>query len=296
MKARLDCITCVLRQALRASRKVTENEEIQEKILRQAMKELLEMNWRNTPFFMSYRVHKIVSEITGVDDPYKMVKKQSNDYVLGLYTRLKELVDASRDPLETAVKLAIAGNVIDFASVEKPEIENTIGKVLAGKLAINDYPYLKNKVPTARRLLFFADNAGEIVFDKLLLETMIEMRSKPFEKITFVVKEEPIINDATVEDAVYAGINSLPNISLKTISYKGLNLEEDNPDLKKWFLTHDLILSKGQSNYENFDKYENIFFILLVKCSVVARDLKVNIGDTVIKYNRPKSPFTRFIR
>ena len=256
MKAQLDCVICVLRQALRASRKVTEDEEIQEKILRRAMKELLEMNWKNTPFYMSYRVHRIVGEITGVNDPYRMVKKQSNNYILGLYPRLKELVDASRDPLETAVKLAIAGNVIDFASVEKPEIEDTIKKVLAGELAINDYPYLKNKVPTARRLLFFADNAGEIVFDKLLLETMIKIRDKPFEKITFVVKEQPIINDATIEDAIYIGINSLPNISLKTISYKGRNLEEDNPDLEKWFLTHDLILSKGQSNYENFDKYE----------------------------------------
>jgi len=287
---------CVLRQALRASRKVTEDEEIQEKILRRAMRELLEIDWRNTPFYMSYRVHRIVSEITGVNDPYKIIKKQSNDYVLRLYPKLKEFINASRDPLETAVKLAIAGNVIDFASVEKPEIENTIKRILAGKLAINDYPYLKNKVPTARRLLFFADNAGEIVFDKLLLETMIKMRSKPFERITFVVKEEPIINDATVEDAIYIRINSLPNISLKTISYRGRNLEEDNPDLEKWFLTHDLIISKGQSNYENFDRYENIFFILLVKCPVVARDLKVNIGDTVIKYNRPRSPFTRFIR
>ncbi|RLE63973.1 MAG: hypothetical protein DRJ38_06375 [Thermoprotei archaeon] len=296
MEIQLDCVICVLRQALRASRKVTDDIEIQEKVLRCAMEELLEMNWKTTPFYMSYRIHKIVSELTGVDDPYREVKRRSNDQVLKLYPKFKELVEISRDPLKTAVKLAIAGNIIDFAAVEKPEVEETVETVLKKKFAINDYPYLKNKVLTARQLLFFADNAGEIVFDKLLLETMIKIREKPFEKITFVVKREPIINDATVEDATYVKITSLPNVDIKTISYKGRNLEADNPNLKKWFLAHDLILLKGQSNYENFDKYDNVFFMLIVKCPVVARDLKVNIGDIVLKYNRPKSPFTRFIR
>ncbi len=298
METRLDCIVCIVHQALKASRHVTDDIEVQEKVLRRVMEELLEIDWRKNPSDIAYKVHKTVRDITGVNDPYKEVKKESNSRALKLYPRLKEIVENSGDPLETAVKLAIAGNTIDFAAVEKSDVEKTVERVLEKEFAINGYPYLKNKVQTARRLLYFADNAGEIVLDKLLIETMMKVRNRFFEKITFVVKGGPVLNDATPEDAVYVNITSLPNLELKTMSNgdEGSGPERSSLEVRKWFLKHDLVLAKGHDNYAGFSDYENIFLMLIVKCPVVAEDLGVKVGSIVLKYNPLKSPFQRFIR
>ena len=284
MKLHLDCIPCFQRQALQAVRFLSDDEKLHEKVLREVAKKLLESNWESTPPELAHEVHRIVKRLTNEKDPYKEAKKESNDIVLKMYPALKEKVGASNDPLRTAVRLAIAGNIIDFGPLQGFNLEEVIGEVLKKKFAIDDYEKLKEKLKDAETLLFFADNAGEIGFDKLLIETLLEAKS--FEKIAFVVKGGPIINDATLEDAAYIGLCDLPKTEFLRLSNgeAGTGPERNAQEVKRWIRKHDLVISKGQGNYEVLSENDGLFFLLMAKCPVIASDLGVEVGDIVLKY------------
>jgi len=286
MKLNLDCIPCFQRQALQAVRFISDDEELHQKVLREVTKKLLESKWDSTPPELAHEVHKIVKNITKENDPYKEVKKESNVSVLKMYPKLKARVKESKNPLRTAVRLAIAGNIIDFGPLQEFNLEKTIKEVLKKKFAIDDYEKLEEKLESAKTLLFFADNAGEIGFDKLLIETFLE--AKKLEKITFVVKGGPIINDATVEDAIYMGFRDLPNIKFLALSNGEAETgpERSSQIVKSWIKKHDLVISKGQGNYEGLSENKGLFFMLMAKCPVIASDLNVKVRDIVLKYNR----------
>jgi uncharacterized protein with ATP-grasp and redox domains len=286
MKLNLDCIPCFQRQALQAARFISNDEKLQEKVLREVVKELLESDWESTPPELAHKIHSIVKRVTNENDPYKDVKRESNDLVLRMYPELKETVKSSRDPLRTAVRLAIAGNIIDFGVVQKFNLEETIKEVLKKKFAIDDYMLLKEKLENSETLLFFVDNSGEIGLDKLLVETFLE--TKKFKKIDFVVKGGPIINDATLEDAVYVGLDSLPNSEFLVISNgeEGTGPERSSQDVKRWISEHDLVISKGQGNYEGLSERNGLFFMLMAKCPIIASDIGVKVGDIILKYKK----------
>jgi uncharacterized protein with ATP-grasp and redox domains len=286
MKLNLDCIPCFQRQALQAVRFISDDEKLHERVLREVAKKLLESNWDLTPPELAHQVHSIVRRITNEDDPYKEVKRESNDLVLKIYPELEEKVKKSRDPLRTAVRLAIAGNIIDFAVLQEFNLEETIREVLKKQFVVDDYEKLKEKLKDAETLLFFVDNAGEIGLDKLLVETFLE--TKKLEKIDFVVKGGPIINDATLEDAVYMGLDRLPNSKFLTISNGEARTgpARSSQTVKKWIKEHDLVISKGQGNYEGLSEHNGLFFMLMVKCPIIASDLGVEVGDIILEYKQ----------
>jgi uncharacterized protein with ATP-grasp and redox domains len=283
MKLNLDCIPCFQRQALQAVRFINNDEKLQEKVLREVVKELLASDWKSTPPELAQKVHSIVKMVTNENDPYKYVKQESNDLILRMYPKLKETVKNSEDPLRTAVRLAIAGNIIDFGVSQKFNLEETIREVLKKKFAIDDYKKLKKNLENAKTLLFFVDNAGEIGLDKLLVETFLG--TKKLEKIDFVVKGGPIINDATLEDAVYMSLNSLPNSEFLVISNgeAGTGPKRSSQTVKRWICEHDLVISKGQGNYEGLSEHNGLFFLLMAKCPIIASDIGVELGDKIIK-------------
>jgi len=286
MKLNLDCIPCFQRQALQAVRFISDDEKLHERVLREVAKKLLESNWDLTPPELAHQIHSIVKRITNENDPYKKVKRESNDLVLKMYPELKETVKKSRYPLRTAVRLAIAGNIIDFGVPHEFNLEETIREVLKKKFAIDDYKKLQEKLKDAETLLFFVDNAGEIGLDKLLVETFLE--AKKLEKIDFVVKGGPIINDATLEDAVYMGLDGLPNSEFLTISNGevGTGPARSSQTVKRWIREHDLVISKGQGNYEGLSEHNGLFFMLMVKCPIIASDLGVEVGDIILEYKQ----------
>jgi uncharacterized protein with ATP-grasp and redox domains len=286
MKLNLDCIPCFQRQALQAVRFINNDEKLHEKVLREVVKTLLTLDWESTPQELAHEVHGIVKRVTNENDPYKDVKQESNDLVLRMYTELKETVKNSRDQLRTAVKLAIAGNIIDFGVAQEFNLEETIREVLKKEFAIDDYKKLRENLEKAETLLFFVDNAGEIGLDKLLVETFLG--TKTLEKIDFVVKGGPIINDATLEDAVYMGLNSLPNSEFLVISNgeAGTGPKRNSQTVKRWIYEHDLVISKGQGNYEGLSEHNGLFFLLMAKCPIIASDIGVEVGDIIIKYKK----------
>ncbi|WP_455391798.1 damage-control phosphatase ARMT1 family protein [[Eubacterium] cellulosolvens] len=283
MKVKLDCIPCFQRQALEAARFVTNDIGVQEKILRRVITELEKMDWTGTPPEMAHTVHQIVKEECNVSDPYKDIKKQFNDIALSLYPELKEIINKSAEPLLTAVRLAIAGNVIDFGANSQFDLKETISNVLGKEFALNDYDKLLEILRKSKSLLYLADNTGEIVFDKLLLETILSKYK--IDKIIFGVKGAPIINDAMLEDAEYVGINKLLGVELIKIGIglPNTGLERNSAEFLNILNSSDIVISKGQGNYEALSKNCGIFFLLMAKCPVIADDLNVKLGEIILK-------------
>ncbi|HHV19526.1 MAG TPA: DUF89 family protein [Thermoanaerobacterales bacterium] len=287
MKLYLDCIPCFQKQALFATKDL--DDKLRSKILKKVMTLLCDISWELTPDEIANKVYNLIQEETGIADPYKQIKQQCNKMAMNLYPKLKVKMKQIRkkDRLYLAANLAIAGNIIDYGLAVEFDLQKTIEEVLNKKPAINDFVILSEKVMSAQSLLYFADNAGEIVLDRIFIEEMITTRGKPFDHISFVVKGGPIINDAMINDAYEVGMDELPNVVFHKI---GNGQEGTGPNrwdnvVKEWMKQHDLVISKGQGNFEGLSENSNIIFMLIAKCPVIAKEFSVNVKDTVIKYN-----------
>ncbi len=278
MKTYLDCLPCFLRQALEASRMATNDQQKQREVLDKVMQELqgLELGGMKPPDIAD-RVHYMVRKITSDGDPYKKLKDEFNDRALFMYPDMKDKVEDSDDPLLTATKLAIAGNIIDFGPNSNFDLEGTVEDVLDQDFGIDHFDGFKKELDDAEEIVYLADNSGEIVFDKLLLERMED------KKVIFVVKGGPILNDAMLEDAEYVGIDQLAELETVSNGLPNTGPKRDSEEFKRWMKEKDMVISKGQGNYEALsDSDLNIFFLLKAKCPVIADDLGVKVGDIVL--------------
>jgi uncharacterized protein with ATP-grasp and redox domains len=278
MKTYLDCIPCFFKQALFAARAAVDDEETIKEVLNRVGALVSEIPMYNSPPETGREIYRIVREVTGVEDPFADLKAESTRTALTLYPQFKQWVEASKDPLEPAVRLAIAGNVIDFGANPDFQLEQEIQETLQIEPTINDYNAFRGRLKSAQSILYVGDNAGEAVFDRILIETM----ARP---VTYVVRERPIINDATVEDAIKSGLDEVADIVSSGWDGPGVSLKGGSEAFMRYYDRADLIISKGQGNYETLSGEQRpIFYLLKAKCPVIARDLGVNKGDTVIKY------------
>jgi uncharacterized protein with ATP-grasp and redox domains len=286
MRSNLDCIPCFQRQALQALRFVSDDEEMQEETMRRIMARLLELEWDSTPPELAREVHRLVRERFGGGDPYAGVKMSSNQEALRLYTSTRNIVQESEDPLIAAGRIAIAGNIIDFGATPDYDLGATISEVMGREFALDDTEEFRERLGEGTRLLYFLDNAGEIVFDKLFVETMQERCG--LGSVDFVVKGGPILNDATMDDALFIGLDKVSDSSFLRITNgdPGTGPARKSEEVESWIRGHDLTVSKGQGNYEEMSQYKDIFFLLLAKCPLIARDLSVGVGDVVFHRSR----------
>jgi hypothetical protein len=278
MKTYFECIPCLLRQTLEAARLTTDDETIHEQVLRKVLRAASEMNLRKSPPLMAQRIHRLIRQMTGDNDPYRDIKDRFNYFALELYPELKERIERSREPLDTAIRLAIAGNIIDSGvnhHINETQVHNAIEHALTAPLA-GDPEQFREAVSEAKDILYLADNAGEIVFDRLLIEQM------PLEKITLVVKGSPVINDACLADARTTGIADLVEVIDNGSDAPGTILAACSEEFKQRFESADLIIAKGQGNYETLsDVKKNIFFVLKAKCPVIAHHIGCEVGSLV---------------
>jgi len=278
MKTYLDCIPCFFRQALFAARVALDDEEKIKGVLDRIGMLVSEIPLDSSPPATGREIYRIVREVTGVHDPFANLKADSIKKALALYPELNAMVKMSEDPLETAVKLAITGNVIDFGANPDFRLDQDLQDMTSREPAINHYEVFRERVAQAQDILFIGDNAGETVFDKILIKEM----GKP---VVYAVRERPVINDVTLEDAISSGLDEVATLVSSGWDGPGVLLDQ----CSKPFLDHydraDLIISKGQGNYETLSSERKpIFFLLKAKCPVIARDLGVKQGDRVIKY------------
>jgi uncharacterized protein with ATP-grasp and redox domains len=288
MKTYFDCIPCLCQQALEAARLATDDVAIHEEVLRQALRAMGQMDLRLPPPRMGQLIHQWVRDLTGNQDPYADIKSRSNALTLGLLPDLRRKVEESADSLETAARLAIAGNIIDFGAhpqLEDGHVGQTIEQSLTAPLARDALAEFREAVVAADRILYLADNTGEIVLDRLLVEQL------PMEKITLAVRGAPIINDATMVDAETAGLTDLVEVIDNGTDAPGTVLEHCSASFRRRFEEADLIISKGQGNYETLsDVPQNIFFLLKAKCPVIARYIGCELGSLVIRKTSALQP------
>ena len=285
MKTYLDCIPCFFRQALAAAKKSTDDEMIHRRVLNSVAFMIPELALAVTPPEIAQQVYRIVYEITGDNDPYRNVKKRADDLAMSCYPRMKDMVVYSCDPLQTACKLAIAGNAIDLGAQEEYGNMNTIiEESLCCDLDLDDYKRFKHRITDASLILYVGDNAGEVVFDRILIEQIQKMNTN---KIVYVVRGKPIINDATIDDAVRVGLDKVAKVISSASDAPATILSQCSPELKDVFDSADVIIAKGQGNYESLsNRSGNIFFFFKVKCPVIARDSGYDVGRLALIGNR----------
>ncbi len=286
MKTYYECLPCIINQTIKALPAIEESRHYD--VLRDVLCELGVTDFSKSPPELARKTFDIMNEYLGGKDPYAEIKRLSNKYILKLYDELNQIIEKSDDPFETALHLAVAGNIIDFGAKHNYSdklIHEEIDKALKTDLRDSDSEKLKSEILNAKQILYLGDNAGEIVFDKLFVEQL------PKEKIILAVRGGYVLNDATMEDAEEIGLTKIVKVIDNGSNYPGTVLNDCSEEFKKIFNESDLIISKGQGNYETLsENKQNIFFLLRIKCEIVARDLNKNIGDFVVLKNNKFTP------
>ena len=274
-----ECIPCIRRNIGSLAETLTDDPELRERIVASAHRALAESGMDNPPPYFGQKVHRAVRAASGNPDPYREVKRRFNDRALELYPSLKETVRRASDPFRTAVMTAIAGNVIDFGVGNRIRLLETIERLLGERPAIDRIAELREAVDRAGTVLFLGDNAGETVMDRILIEEF-----GPGKEVIYAVRGGPVLNDATAEDAIAAGLDRVAAILSNGSDAPGTILADCTEELRDAFRRADLVVSKGMGNYETLTGVarREIFFLLLVKCDLVARHLGCPKGSAVV--------------
>jgi len=279
MRTYLDCIPCFFAQALKAARIAGADENMQKKILDGVSKLVPEFPLDSTPPEMGRIVYQLVNKLTGNEDPFREIKKSSNQLILNLYPKLEMMVENSKDRVLTAMRLATAGNIIDYGAPTSFEIEEEVTNCLKSNFAVFDYSEFKQALDNTESILYLGDNAGEIVFDKLLIEELEK-------NIIYVVRDKPIINDALIEDAHDCGLDKIAKVISNGSDAPGTALNLCSREFLEIYHKAPLIISKGQGNFETLSEEKApIFFLLKVKCPVIAKDIGCKVNDLILKSN-----------
>ncbi|MEW6410357.1 MAG: ARMT1-like domain-containing protein [Nitrospirota bacterium] len=286
MKADIDCIPCFFKQTVIALREATSDRSVSERVMREIASFVREVDLSENPAVITTVMHRMIRTLIGCD-PYSDAKRRSNRAVLMLYPELGRMVSESDDPLLTTVRIAAAGNEIDFGLYSTIDIKGILNEAINGVFAINDYDAFRDALYSSESVMYLTDNAGEIVLDKLLI-SVIKDKGK---HITVGVKGSSVINDATLKDAEETGITDLVAVIANSNDCVGTILEFCSNEFLDAFNSADVIISKGQANFETLSGIESIhlknnkaiFYIFKVKCDVVAREVGVKKGDMILK-------------
>ena len=278
MKTFIECVPCIINQGIETAKKFNLSEEETEILVKDILITLYNEELKNTPPYFVKTVHNRLKKLLKRDDLYKEIKDFYNNKILGIEEDIKKQIELSEDKFLTAVKLSILGNIIDFGA--KKEVDNEklikdISTIDSFKLEIDNSKYLYESLKKSKTVLYLADNCGEIVFDKIFM-AYIKNNFKDIE-IFCAVRGEPIINDATLEDALSVGIDKVATIISNGDSAPGTIIENTTDEFKNIFKSADTVISKGQGNYEslsNTDK-SSLFFLFMAKCTLIANELNV---------------------
>jgi uncharacterized protein with ATP-grasp and redox domains len=279
LKTHLDCFPCFLKQTNIALRYGTKNARLQEKILKAVLSDIERADTAKPPAYTTTFIHRRIRRMLR-KDPFKGIKSEYNQISLRLYPHLKKMVWESSDPLLTASRLAIAGNVIDFGIFTSVDIEGTIRRALQSPLAVDHYQPFRAAMAGAGNILYLLDNAGEVVFDRLLIETIMSQGAK----VVAVVKGSSIINDCTMDDARESGITEVCEVIRNGSDGVGTILEWTSRDFRRRYLQFPVVISKGQGNFETFnDADKEIYYLFQSKCEVVSKELGLSLGSMILK-------------
>src|SRR5574344_2022903 len=260
MNTKFDCALCSINGVLNLFKKGLIEEKYHEEIFKEIMKYYSTVDYSLPSTTINRGVKNIVCRISGLTDPFKPLKEKVNNKAFEYYKKYEKSVKEDNNSLQKAMRLAIAGNIIDFGPTHNFDIENKIEEVLEADFPIDDSERLFEEIKNAKSILYIGDNTGEIVFDKLFLEVM------KHNNVTFVVRKKPILNDSTMEDAIWTGIDKLAKVITTGDDAPGVLLDSVSEEFLNHYNSADLIISKGQGNFEGLGHItnKNIFFLFTV--------------------------------
>ncbi|NLA57718.1 MAG: DUF89 family protein [Firmicutes bacterium] len=285
MKPQLECLECSIRQALEAAELAGADLESRKEIALETLRILLEYDAHGSPAELSGAVHALVRRLTGNTDPYRKLKKDTIGIARQIYPSVAKGIEVQQDQLLCALKVSAVGNVIDagvYGDLREVDLEAILREELTKGFAVCDVDVLRADLSGARSVVIVGDNAGETVFDGLLISEIKRMVGDSV-NVFYGVRSIPTINDATMEDAVASGLDREAAVMSTGCDEPGLILEKADPDFVKLYMEADIVISKGQGNYEGLSnsKDRGVYFLLKAKCGPVARDLGVKMGDYV---------------
>lgn len=279
MRTALECFPCFLRQTVIALKQQTDDPQLQEEIIKAVTPLVRQTDTSRPPAYTTTFIHRLIREKLR-HDPFLRIKQEYNCIALELYPSMKETVRRSPDPLKTAARLAIAGNVIDFGVFTTVDIKGSVSRALETSIAVDDYRSFTEAVAATDEILYLLDNAGEIVFDRILIEELIA-RGK---KVTAVVKGSPVLNDVTREDAIQTGLTDICTVLDNGSDGIGTILEWTSREFRAVYAQSEFVISKGQGNFETlFGDRKQTHFLFQAKCEVVARELNLPFGAMLLK-------------
>lgn len=279
MRTEIDCLPCFLKQTVIALRQHSGKPADHFQLFRDVLAIMQEADMGKPPAYTTTLIHRAIRERLG-EDPFREIKARYNDIALQLYPRLHKIVQSSDDPLRTAARLAIAGNVIDFGIYSEIDIDGSIERSLMKDIAVDDHEYFDKDIAGARGILYLLDNAGEIVFDRLLIEVLVSMGKT----VTAVVKGSPVLNDAVMADAAQVSLSAVCAVIDNGSDAIGTILPWTSPAFRDEFGRAELVISKGQGNFETVPGADTkTYFLFQSKCEVVSRTLGLATGAMLLK-------------
>lgn len=285
MLMRNECAVCILNQIIRATDYMGLDKTKSDLIFNEALRKTIETGYTGmTPPFFSGKIYNAVTSLTGNNDPYKKLRKEQNDLILDNIQLFRSRITGSDDPLFTSLFYSLLGNIIDYGGVEIFDTDQIFSDVKEIGITVNDYNKLKERLDEAGSMLIISDNAGEAVFDMLLME---QLKLKfPELEIIYGVRSGPAINDIIKEDAEYIGIGKFAEIVETGSTYAGTMIDDSDQDFIEIYNKADIVISKGQGNYETLEmeKGKDIFFIFKVKCRIVAEHSGLPLNSLVMGY------------
>jgi len=289
MKIQSECVPCLIKRIIFETQLSTDDKRLQTNVIKDACKRLSEIYDPNKcSAEIATKVHKMVYEKLVDKDPYYTLKKTSNEVAKSLLPRVNSIIKKSDNPLKSSMLCSIIGNILDFgiegASSNPEKFSSLFDEMYSEGLGYDDYKQVENLIKKSNRLTYFCDNCGEIVFDKIVCREL--KRFNPKLNLTLVVRGEPIISDATIDDAEELKFSDVVQKILTTGCFAiGVNFNEMPFDLKNDLKKTDLIICKGMANYEAFSEtdYKPIAYLLRTKCSAIANSMKLPINKNIIK-------------
>ncbi len=278
MKVYNECIPCFARQGVDAAKAYAPDDPVlQQEILRTVLHIAAAGDYEKSPPEIAAEYFRAIVKLTGVSDPYAQAKRKSNEEVMQLLPKLRGEITGSNRPLETAVRMAIAGNIIDFGTPHGQRdnrLLDVIEHAAKSEICMDSFAAFEKRVNAAERILYLGDNCGEAVLDRLLIELL------PTDRVVFAVRGKPILNDITPVEVPQVGIDQICRVIDNGHDAPGTILHECSPEFRAVFDRADMIISKGQGNFETLQNCpRDIFFLMKVKCEVVARETGLPLGS-----------------
>ena len=279
------CVECIINQAHRVTEAIRADEALGHSMVSRVEQLGTTFDFKKSPPEVASYVYEEMASLAGMDDLYEELKTHATQKAKSFVPHLQNVLQKSQDKLLTAIKIAVAGNVIDLAAEVSFDLHEEIEKIFETDFAVDDLNLLAASLQKAETLLYIGDNVGEHIFDHLCIQSLQKLYPKL--EIYYMVRGNPIINDVTMKEAKEAGFDELCHLVDSGVNTPGFAYDVANVESQKLFDSADLVLTKGMGNYECLSPSprKNLCYLLKVKCNVVANSLGLDVGDIVCRMN-----------